>query len=148
LRRFADDLGLAREAERTDAAAWGRFWAELDNWSVQERSLHNRPPAYGRAAFGRLLGTLAASAGVPRTPRGPGRGRVLPAEQARHLRCAVLFLLGLGERSFPSLGGSEPLYDDAERQAFRQAGLELRCAADRLPDEMLLFYQLVTRPRH
>src|SRR5439155_24760574 len=38
-------------------------------------------------------------------------------------------------------------YDDAERQAFRQAGLELRCAADRLPDEMLLFYQLVTRPR-
>src|SRR5205814_3578466 len=26
-------------------------------------------------------------------------------------------------------------------------GLELRCAADRLPEEMLLFYQLVTRPR-
>src|SRR5262249_13862202 len=66
---------------------------------------------------------------------------------ARHLDCDVLFLLGLGERSFPNLGGSEPLFDDAERQALRQAGLELRCASDRLPDEMLLFYQLVTRPR-
>src|SRR5581483_6944043 len=126
---------------------WGRFWAELDGWAAQERHLHARPPAYARAAFVRLLGTLAASAGVPRTPRGPGRVRALPAEQARHLDCEHLFLLGLGERGFPALGASEPLFDDAERQAFRQAGLELRCAGDRLPDEMLLFYQLVTRPR-
>src|SRR5207249_3826389 len=70
----------------------------------------------------------------------------VPAEQARHLDCDHLFLIGLGERSFPDLGGGGPLFDDAERQAFRQAGLEVRCAADRLPDEMLLFYQLVTRP--
>src|SRR6185369_16113556 len=73
--------------------------------------------------------------------------RVLPAEQARHVDCAYLFLLGLGERSFPRLGGTDPLFDDAERQAFRAAGLDVRCAADGLPDEMLLFYQLVTRPR-
>jgi ATP-dependent helicase/DNAse subunit B len=147
LRRFADDTGLACEAERTDAAAWDRFWAELDGWAGQERHLHPRPPAYPRAAFHRLLGTLAAAVGVPRTSRGPGRVRVLPAEQARHLDCEYLFLLGLGERGFPDLAASEPLFDDAERQAFRQAGLELRCAGDRLPDEMLLFFQLVTRPR-
>jgi ATP-dependent helicase/DNAse subunit B len=147
LRQFADDLGLAGEAGRTDAAAWDRFWTELGGWAAQELHLHASPPTYSLAAFGHLLHALAASAGVPRTARGAGRVRVLPAEQARHLDCDYLFLIGIGERSFPDLGGNEPLYDDAERQTFRQAGLELRCAADRRPDEMLLFYQLVTRPR-
>src|SRR5207244_9929450 len=33
LRGFADDLGITCEAERTDAAAWGHFWAELDRWA-------------------------------------------------------------------------------------------------------------------
>src|SRR5207244_4060440 len=105
------------------------------------------PPAHSRSAVLRLLGTVAASAGASRTPRGPGRVRVLPAEQARHLDCEHLFLLGLGERNFPNLGGGGLLFDDAERQAFRASGLEVRCAADRLPDEKLLFYQLITRPR-
>src|SRR5439155_2330863 len=82
-----------------------------------------------------------------RTPGGPGRVRALPAEQARHVEADELIVLGLGERGFPDLGGADPLYDEAERQEFRQAGLDLGCASDRLPDEMLLFYQVVTRPR-
>jgi ATP-dependent helicase/DNAse subunit B len=147
LREFSADLGLTREAERTDAAAWGRFWDEVDDWAAREGQLHSRPPVHSRADVLRLLGTLAASSGLPRSPRGSGRVRVLPAEQARHLDCEHLFLMGMGERSFPDLGGSGPLFDEAERQAFRGAGLEVRNAADRLPDEMLLFYQLVTRPR-
>jgi ATP-dependent helicase/nuclease subunit B len=149
LRRFADGLGLTTTAERSpaDAAAWGRFWAELEQWSAWEPRLHRRPPRRGRADFFHLLHALAASAGVPRTAGGPGCVRALSAEQARHLACDHLFLLGLGERNFPDLGAAGPLYDDAERQTFRQAGLEVACAADRLPDEMLLFYQLVTRPR-
>ncbi|HEY1381341.1 MAG TPA: PD-(D/E)XK nuclease family protein [Gemmataceae bacterium] len=146
LRDFAADLGLADEAERADPAAWGRFWSELDAWVAQERHLHARPPTYTPATFHRLLGTLTASVGVPRTPHGPARVRLASAEQARHSDCEYLFLLGLGERSFPDLSGC-PLFDDGERQAFRGAGLDVRCAADRLPDEMLLFYQLLTRPR-
>jgi ATP-dependent helicase/nuclease subunit B len=146
LRGFAADLGLAREAEKTDATAWAKFWAEVDGWAGQELQLHSRPPVHGRTEVLQLLGRLATASGLRRSPGGPGRVRVLPAEQARHLECEHLFLMGLGERSFPEMGGSGPLFDESERQAFRGAGLEVRSAADRLPDEMLLFYQLVTRP--
>jgi ATP-dependent helicase/DNAse subunit B len=55
--------------------------------------------------------------------------------------------MGLGERSFPRLTAPEPLFDEQERQSFKQAGLEFAGVSDRLPDEMLLFYQVVTRAR-
>jgi ATP-dependent helicase/nuclease subunit B len=147
LRTFAADLGLAREAEQTDSLAWARFWDEVDDWAVRQAQMHSRPPVHSRSEALHLIATLAASSGLPRSSRGPGRVRVLPAEQARHLDCDHLFLMGMGERSFPDMGGSGPLFDESERQAFRGAGLDVRSAADRLPDEMLLFYQLVTRPR-
>jgi ATP-dependent helicase/nuclease subunit B len=147
LRTFASDLGLMREAERTDAASWERFWSDLEGWAGQEKHLHGQSPPHTRETFQKLLGILAASIGIARGAAGPGRVRVVPPEQARHVDCDQLFLLGLGERSFPAVGGSDPLFDDGDRLAFRTAGLEIRCATDRLPDEMLLFYQLVTRPR-
>jgi ATP-dependent helicase/DNAse subunit B len=143
LRAFAADIGLDREAERTDAAAWSRFWAELD--ALRNGSVGHRPSA-PMIDLLRLVATVAASVGVARSASGPGQVRMLPAEQARHLDCDNLFLLGLGERGFPDLGGG-PLFDEAERDALRAAGLPVRCAADRLPDEMLLFFQIVTRPR-
>lgn len=146
LSAFADDLGLTREPGPAEAAAWARFWTELDGWAAQERNLHPHPPRYTRSLFRQLIGTLAATAGLPRTPAGPGRVRVLPAEQARHMACDHLFILGLGERSFPKLQVYDPIFDDDDRRAFRAGGVDLRCAADRLPAEMLLFVQLVTRP--
>src|SRR5262249_25509233 len=53
----------------------------------------------------------------------------------------------LGERNFPRLVLPGTLFDEAERQAFRQAGLDFASSAELLPGEMLLFYQLVTRAR-
>src|SRR5262249_41846586 len=55
--------------------------------------------------------------------------------------------LGLGERSFPRLVAPAPLFDEAERQRLRETGLDFVSVADLLPDEMLLFYQVVTRAR-
>jgi ATP-dependent helicase/DNAse subunit B len=92
-----------------------------------------------------LLGALAAEAGLARTPRGPGRVRVLSADLIRTLDVPYLYVMGLGERSFPRLGAPEPFFDDGERQSFRQAGIDFTCAGDRMPDELLLFYQVVTR---
>jgi ATP-dependent helicase/nuclease subunit B len=106
--------------------------------------LRSRPD---RSQFHRLLVTLATGAGLGRTARGPGRVRVLSADLARTLDVGHLFVVGLGERSFPRLAAPEPFFDEGERQAFRQAGLEISLLSDRLPDEMLLFYQLVTRAR-
>src|SRR5262249_19590451 len=43
------------------------------------------------------------------------------------------------------LAAPEPIFDEQERQAFKRAGLDFPCLGDRMPDEMLLFYQVVTR---
>jgi ATP-dependent helicase/DNAse subunit B len=147
--RFADDIGLTRTAAQTpqDAAAWRRLWDELQHWIELETLLHPAGRALERKTFLRRLSLLAAETGLARTPRGAGRVRVLSAEQARHLEADHLFVMGLGERSFPRLTPAEPIFDESERLGLREAGLEFPCVSDRMPDEMLLFYQLVTRAR-
>jgi ATP-dependent helicase/nuclease subunit B len=149
LRHFAHDLGIARVAEEDDRdrAALARFWQELENWVQLSDHIYGGEHLLERTRVYRLLGILAVEAGLARTPRGPGRVRVLSAGLARTLDVPYLFILGLGERSFPRLTAPEPFFNEAERQAFRQAGLNLSGLADVMPEEMLLFYQLVTRAR-
>jgi ATP-dependent helicase/DNAse subunit B len=144
LRRFAEDLGIV-EATAThgrDRMAVGLLLEELQRWQQE----HPARPV-DRKTFLRRLTALASAAGLPRTPRGPGRVRVLSATQARHLTADYLFVVGLGERGFPRLTPPPSLFDEAERQALTSVGLSPSSAADLLPDEMLLFYQVVTRAR-
>jgi RecB family exonuclease len=145
LRRFAIDLGI--EGARGESRAWHRFQEEIDQWLRLDHLLHPSPRPLARKELLRRLGSLAAQAGVARTPRGPGRVRILSAPLARTLTVDYLFVLGLGERSFPRLIPPDPLFDEAERQALRQAGLDMPCVSDLMPDEMLLFYEVVTRAR-
>jgi RecB family exonuclease len=143
LRRLADDLGITRAAaeDAADRAALARFWHEVECWLARP----GRP--LDRKTFHRRLAALASCAGPARTPRSGGRVRVLGAEAARHLGAEHVFLMGLGERGFPRLALPPTLLDESERQAFKQGGIDVAAAADLLPSEMLLFYQLVTRPR-
>ncbi|HKI31877.1 MAG TPA: PD-(D/E)XK nuclease family protein [Gemmataceae bacterium] len=149
VRRFADDLGIAPAAagDERDAAALQCFWDELAAWERLERRRHGAAPTIDRAHFHRLLGTLAAEAGLARAPRGPGRVRFLSAEIARGVSADHVFVLGLGERGFPRLTPAEPIFDEQERQSLKTAGLDVRGVGDRMPDEMLLFYGVVTRAR-
>jgi len=145
LRRLADELGISRTAAESDrdGTALTRLWDELERWLVVERRLHGR--IVDRVQFHRILTALAAEAGLARTPRGSGRVRVLSAPLARTLEAAYVFVMGLGERSFPRLTAPDTLFDEQERQVFRQAGLDFPVLGDLMPDEMLLFYQVVTR---
>lgn len=147
LQCLADELGIRRMAneDARDRAAMDRLWDELERWSRLEASLPEGGRPRERVPFFRMVTALAAEAGLARTQRGPGRVRVLSADLARNLCVPYLFVMGLGERGFPRLAAPEPLFDEAERQAFKQAGLQFSCLDDRLPDEMLLFYQVVTR---
>jgi ATP-dependent helicase/DNAse subunit B len=150
LRRFAFDLGVTPELveDDRDRAALRLLLDEADAWLDRERRRHGGRRALDRKTFHRRLSALAAEAGLPRTPAGPGRVRVrvLSANQARHLEADYVFVMGLGERGFPRLAPPHALFDEAERQAPRQAGVDLG-GADPLPEEMLLFYQVVTRAR-
>jgi ATP-dependent helicase/DNAse subunit B len=147
LRQLAADLGIPRAAaERAgDAAGWRRLLEETESWLDLDRLVHKAQARLGRRDFHRRLGDLAAEAGLARTARGPGRVRFLSAELVRTLAAPYLFVMGLGERSFPRLAAPEPLFDEQERQALRRAGLGVSCVGDLMPDEMLRFYQVVTR---
>ena len=140
--RFADDLGIRAAAEAGESAALEKLAEELEHWGRLRGSR-----TLDRAQFFRVLGSLAAEAGLARTARGPGRVRVLSAELACGLEADAVFLLGLGERSFPDLTPPESLLDDAQRNRLAAAGLPIEAHADRFPDEMLLFYRLVTAAR-
>jgi ATP-dependent helicase/DNAse subunit B len=146
LRRFADDLGITRAADGRAAVALRRFWDELTAWEQLDARLHDEARPLERARFHRVLTTLTAAAGLARTPRGPGRVRFLSAEVARGVPADHVFVLGLGEGSFPRLT-VEPIFDEQERQSLRSAGLDLRGVGDLMPDEVLLFHAIVTRPR-
>src|SRR5262249_34883653 len=65
----------------------------------------------------------------------------------RHLAASYVFILGLGERGFPRLAAPQPLLEEAERLALRPGGVDLACASEQMPGEMLLFYQIATRAR-
>ncbi|HEV3259373.1 MAG TPA: PD-(D/E)XK nuclease family protein [Gemmataceae bacterium] len=149
LRGFADDLGIVRAAAGSprDALALRRLWDELGQWARLDSQFQGREQTRDRAWFLRTLSAVAAEALLARTPRGPGRVRVLSAPLTRGLDAPYLFVMGLGERGFPRLAPPEFFFDEAERQALRQAGLDFACAADLMRDEMLLFYQVLTRAR-
>jgi RecB family exonuclease len=140
VRQFARDMGLEAAAAEDvrDHVALSALWAALAEWDG---------PPMAWAQFLRRLTTVAATVVLPRSERTAGRIRVVPAEEARHLDCDYLFILGLGERSFPRLAPPPSLLDDADRQILRTAGLPFPDPAGRLGAEQLLFLQLVGRPR-
>jgi ATP-dependent helicase/nuclease subunit B len=137
---FAADVGLtaAAESDARDRTALDALRTALARWTG---------PVLSRPAFLRGLGTLAASESLPRSAPAAGRVRVVPAEEARHLRCDYLFVLGMGENGFPRLAPPRSLLDDADRQRLRDDGLPFLDPAARLGAEQLLLLQLVARPR-
>jgi ATP-dependent helicase/nuclease subunit B len=149
LRQLAEELGIERSANRDerDREALARLWDELERWRDLHDRIHVDVRPIERKAFLRMLVALTAEAGLGRTQRGGGRVRVLSAELARHLNADYVFVMGLGERGFPRLVAPEPLFDEAERQALCKVGVTVPCLSEQLPQEMLLFYQLVTSTR-
>jgi ATP-dependent helicase/nuclease subunit B len=138
---FADDAGITRAAELpSERAAMALLWSEAEQWTRRHEG------KIDRRTFHRRLAALASEAGLPRTPHGSGRVRVLSAPLARHIDAPFVFLMGLGERSFPRLTAQQPIFDEQERAAFQAAGIELN-GSEIMADEMLLFYQIVTRAR-
>ena len=139
-RQFASDIGLIAVSDESpaDRHALGKLWAALDSWNG---------PDMTRGMFLRRLTILAGSLELSRAEPFAGCIRVVPAEEARHLDCDYLFVLGLGERSFPRLVPPPSLLDDADREILRAAGLPFPDSAARLGAEQLLFMELIGRPR-
>jgi ATP-dependent helicase/DNAse subunit B len=143
VQRFARDLGVESAAmeDSADRGALACLWDEMGRWQAREGG------TLERRTFQRRLTAMASAVGLPRSAAGPDRVRVRSAPSAQYIEAGHVFVLGLGERGFPRLGGTPTLLDESERQQLRAGGLELPGAAGQLADEMLLFYRVMTRAR-
>jgi RecB family exonuclease len=106
----------------------------------------DRPPPEldRRAALGALLDILRHER-VGQGSDESGFVRVLSAASVRSLRIPCLFLAGLSEKVFPPPDHEDRLYSEAEYQRLIEAGLPLVARAERTQEEMLLFYEAITR---
>ena len=144
LKTFADDIGLSLVSP-DDAADLDQFWCEIDRWARNESSTTTRKLARTER-FARVLAVVASAPCRARTARGCGVA-LLSAEHAVGLACDYLFLIGLGEGSWPELTAPVSLLDDSERERLRAAGFALSDPAVRLGHEQLLFNSLVSAPK-
>ncbi len=132
---LAEKLGLIRPAAGDAAGNWAILVGGLQaagridawtGWGAEEFTL---------AEFAELVTTTAAQSPATARHDATGRVRVLSAERARFTRPRHLLLAGLSEQAFPAVhraAGADDLGGSA--------------VADAHSGEMLLFYQLVTRP--
>ena len=165
--RLAHETGLLRAMEVGNGKAGGPAEAE--------RSTPNLSPFLSdRPAWDRLMEVLAADdtlAGWLKRPAAPldrpaavetlldilrservghagdesGYVRVLSASSIRSLRIPYLFLAGLSEKVFPQAQRDDRLYSDAEYGRLIGAGLPFVARSERTHEEMLLFYEAITR---
>lgn len=96
-------------------------------------------------AFRSLLLDLLEQQTLSLQPVETGRVRVLDASQLRNLNVPYLLIGGLSEASFPRGHREDCLYSEKERGDLNQNGLSLKLHANQQQEEMLLFYEVMTR---
>jgi len=130
-----------------DAVAWKQLLAALASGdSVSAwlgRSTWSLPIDDALLWLKQLAADMPVSAGRDET----GKVRILSAPQVRALAIDHLLVAGLSETAFPAPSRSDRLYSEADTRRLVAAGLPLIDGTQRHREEMLLFYETVTRAR-
>jgi ATP-dependent helicase/nuclease subunit B len=154
LEQLADTAGIVRAMESpaaspsqtaADRAAWARLLAAVRGDDRMADWVRGKPPILTAAAAADALADILQEETIPAAHDETGRVRVLSASSARALRIPNLFVAGLAEKAFPSPDREDRLYGEAECQTLIGAGLPLVDRPQRQRDEMLLFYEVLTR---
>ncbi len=154
LRSLAEDLGLLaamEDAQRqtehsaSDCAAWDMLLSLLGASGTLNQWLDEPQTSIARDDLFALLADISASESLPSDSQHPGGVRVLSASSARTLAAPYVFIAGMTEKAFPPADADDRLYSDAEYQRLISAGLCLVARDQRSQEEMLLFYETVTR---
>lgn len=128
---------LAREP-LADQEAWNQAMESLKADDILFGWMRQSPPELDRVAALASLEDVLANVPVPNSEGDSGRVRVLAAPSVRGLHVPYLFVAGLAEKSFPQSDRPQWLDpSDAEDRNDPQA--------KHYRDEMLLFYQVLTR---
>ena len=132
-------------AGRRDRAAWNRFGELLRSTDRLWFDLGEPAPQVDLAKFLEIVGELLRSETIPLASVEAGRVRVLSADSVRALHVDYLFFAGLTEKAFPPPEREGRLYAENEYRELREAGLPVALDVDRSQEEMLLFYEVLTR---
>ncbi|MCG8584930.1 MAG: PD-(D/E)XK nuclease family protein [Pirellulales bacterium] len=130
---------------KLDQTAWQRL-AELIDLSCKAEDWTGESLEHlDLAGFIHALADLCRNENLPSSKDDVGRVRVLSAPGVRGTTFDYLFVAGLSEKSFPSLARQEALYSEEDYRQLRKRGLPLADHTERSRDEMLLFYEVITR---
>ncbi|QDU09598.1 PD-(D/E)XK nuclease family protein [Gimesia aquarii] len=156
---LANEFGLSKvwnkdQAEKDllderDQFVWDRFQKLLFHAVAQIEQIeqfHQRDAfPLDLVAFRGLLLDLIEQQTISLQTDESGRVSVLDAAQLRNLSIPYLMIGGLSEASFPRSHREDCLYSEKERGELKQCGLSLKLHANQQQEEMLLFYEVITR---
>lgn len=127
-----------------DRDAWNRLLAALAAEDRLSAQLGRPARRLDRHRLLVLLEDLCRWEHLPGGTPEAGRIRVLSAPSVRGLSIPYLFIAGLAESSFPQ-HRSPQFHAAGEIESLRTAGLRFDASHDQSEDEMLLFYEVLTR---
>jgi len=153
--KLAQRTGLLRTAAQglpggvtpsvTDTDGWQQLQKMLADSQRWEQLLGQQPPELELGQAVEILEDILNSQTVSGVVEESGRVRVLSAKSVRTLRVPYLFVAGLAEKTFPLQQSESRLYGDAERDRLIKRGLPLVGRVEHTCEEMLLFYEVITR---
>ncbi|MBN2578568.1 MAG: PD-(D/E)XK nuclease family protein [Pirellulales bacterium] len=136
---------LEEPALFSDFSAWEHLKHVVDGSAKLARWLDRRLPELDRRQAYQALVDILGSDRLPVAEDDGGRVRILSADSIRALHVPYVFLAGLAEKSFPLPDHDDRLYSETESLRLIEQGLPLANRTQRNRDEMLLFYEAVTR---
>ena len=125
--------------------AWDAFQNALKDSERLSGLLNEPPPHWSQTELLKHIQTILRDEALPEARDETGRVRVLSAQSVRALHVPYLFVAGLAEQAFPPADRDDRLYGESEYRRLIAAGLRLIDRAERNQEEMLLFYEVVTR---
>ena len=129
----------------TDRAAWDLLIRSLTSAERFATPQGAKADRYDAEALLELLLDVLQSERLPEPTDEVGRVRVLSPTSVRALSIPYLFVAGLTEQAFPAPTRGDRLYSEAEYERLFAAGLPVVLRGQRSQEEMLLFYEVVTR---
>jgi ATP-dependent helicase/nuclease subunit B len=155
LEALAEDLGMLAVAgepcnlpiARHDAEAWRLLLARLQSSIELETLLDGAAGKLDRRALVERIEDICRTEELPRDSDDVGRVRVMAAAGARALDIPYLCVAGLAEKSFPATARDDRIYTAADHRRFNDKGLRFVERHERACEEMLLFYEVITRAR-
>jgi ATP-dependent helicase/DNAse subunit B len=142
-----DTSGTFESFATADSQACRQIVETLYGLRKLEERIGTASRALTRTEFGELLADVAAHESLPQSLDTTGRVRVLSAISARGAEASHVYFAGLTEHAMPANAGAQGYYSPRDTARLIRNGLPLVSPQRRYEEEILLFYEIITRAR-